>query len=210
MALKEGMTVKVKHPEVSPNVEWLVVKAEQYGFNKWLYELKATKGSFSQSIIVPSDVEFEAYENILPPVLAPMTGMSVGNSYHQDRRLIKRIIDDVYTCKLKRPETEYPLNAVASASWDKSIRQEQEQKLHAFKRDLQEVCGIRKTEGRSYNFSYTGSRLATEHFDEDFRDAQIMWRKEGGCPLGQDFRYDTWITFMGLYACYRKVMESKV
>jgi hypothetical protein len=202
--LKEGMLVKVDHPEVSPKLEWLVVNVIDAGDGPVLYELKST-GKMPQSLTIPSHVQYTALDNTLPPVIQPVMGMALGNSYHQDRRLLKRIIEQVYVCKLKIPQTDFPLGEVAQASWDRAINAEEVDRLHAFKKDLKEVCGSRKKQQSHGHFSmfYTEK----DNFDEDFQAALSLFRRENG---GAKIDYGNWLHFLGIYACYRKIIETAV
>lgn len=209
--LKLGMLVTVNHPEVSSSLEWLVTDMQEgaaFG-SPDVYSLKST-GKVPMSMILLSNMDYAAMDNTLPPVLTPIMGMPQGNSYHQDRKLIKRIIDGVYTTKLVRPQTDFPLGKTAKASWDKSVVNELEQNIHAFKKDLREVCGTRKKDGTSQTFgiSYSFS-VSADNFDNDYVKALRMWRDETGRQPNAEFPYDSWVTFMGIYCCYRKVLEEK-
>jgi hypothetical protein len=167
-----------------------------------LYSLKST-GALPQTLIIPVSVPVSAMDNTLPPTLEAVEPIQ-GNPYHQDRRLIKRIISDVYTVKLKMPDNGWPLTDKAKLSWEKQIRAELERNLNNFKKDLREVCGSRKLTQMNHGYLYStldSVRSIRDRFEEDFLAACALWKKGG---YGMD--YSDWKTFLGIYGSYRKII----
>lgn len=214
MAVKVGMHVRVNHPEVNPEHEWLVHEVVDAISGGEFYHLKGT-GQLVQWLMLPSYVEFDIFDHSLPPVLSPeQPPMPAGDSYHQDRKLVKRILDGFYCTKLQEPNTEYKRTKVAADSWAKSIKKEQDRNIGLFMTDLKIVCGTRSrqipgTKGGGYGattnaagFSFAIPREG-DGFGQDYQEAVKMWEE-----TSSNLDYSSWVTFLGIYASYRKVIES--
>jgi hypothetical protein len=194
-----GMHVKVKHPDVNPDHEWIIHEvADAIGGGKF-YHLKST-GQLVQWLMLPSYVTFEVYDHSLPPTLEVDTPpMPAGASYHQDRKLIKRILEGTYCTKLVMPPAEYKRTKVAADSWAKQIKKEQDRNIGLFMTDLKLVCGTRERPVSTSVYAFAG----TDHFGEDFKTATATWEK-----MSSNLDYSSWVTFMGIYSCYRQVIEG--